>query len=613
MEARESFVFHREYIDDLPEEYKPVFAMYAINYGIYGMEPELTGLETALWTKIKRRIDYDIREWESVRDSRSNAGKSHKGNQYTKKNKVEQVGTNGTEFQKMEQAGTSRDKVEQVGTNGTVSVNESVNVSVPAHSACACEATDFGSLQREAYALLEEHNASAPDGKKIPVSNSLISFSQKEARDLVAVVRDGSPPETVIPALRNYLSVAVRTDSWKTYFSWRDFIKNFVNFTPEYFSGDRFAAGRNTRAIDAVDRATVERVLPGQNNPLGIKYVQVINSVPQAFFPDGTLVFDYQNPRSDVRFAFYGYSPVEQAIDLVASTINTFNYNAGFFTENKLPRGMLLVDGNVSQEAVETMEDYICDMMSGPTSSQWHVPIIPSGVKDGSIKWVPLGGTNKEMEFQNWLDFLTSGVVALFGCSIDELGLHSQKSQPVFDHGKGPEIEESKGLVLGNTLGFLQQYVNKILALAIPGWEIEFVGYEKTDPQKLLDLAKGEVESYKTLNEVRKEKGLKPLASKWADECPANPQFMQMYQAENGGGQEGGMPGADGMDGPDGGMMESEPDEDGGDPWAGIGQPDEEDDEDGKKPSKGEEDYEAALLGDGKLGKSLPAVMSIRI
>lgn len=236
MEARESFVFHREYIDDLPEEYKPVFAMYAINYGIYGMEPELTGLETALWTKIKRRIDYDIREWESVRVSRSNAGKSHKGNQYTKKNKVEQV-----------------------GTNGTVSVNESVNVSVSAHSACACEATDFGSLQREAYALLEEHNASAPDGKKIPVSNSLISFSQKEARDLVAVVRDGSPPEAVIPALRNYLSVAVRTDSWKTYFSWRDFIKNFVNFTPEYFSGDRFAAG-NTRAIDAVDRATAESI-----------------------------------------------------------------------------------------------------------------------------------------------------------------------------------------------------------------------------------------------------------------------------------------------------------------------------------------------------------------
>ena len=47
-----------------------------------------------------------------------------------------------------------------------------------------------------------------------------------------------------------------------------------------------------------------------------------------------------------------------------------------------------------------------------------------------------------------------------------------------------------------------------------------------------------------TLNEVRKEQGLKPLDQKWADECPANPQFTQMYQAANAqnmGGEEGGM------------------------------------------------------------------------
>ena len=63
---RESFIFHAEYIDDLPEEFKSVFAMYAINYGIYGEEPTLTGLEVALWAKIKRRIDYDIECWEST-------------------------------------------------------------------------------------------------------------------------------------------------------------------------------------------------------------------------------------------------------------------------------------------------------------------------------------------------------------------------------------------------------------------------------------------------------------------------------------------------------------------------------------------------------------------
>ncbi len=297
-------------------------------------------------------------------------------------------------------------------------------------------------------------------------------------------------------------------------------------------------------AFWAVDGATIERVLPNQDNPLHIKYVQVIDSIPQAFYPEDSLIFDYQNPRSDVRYSFYGYSPVEQAIDLITSTINAFTYNAGFFTENKLPRGMLLLDGNANQETVEQMEDYLCDIMSGTTANQWRVPIIPAGNgtsgENNSIKWVSLGGTNKEMEFQGWLDFLTSAIVSLFGCSMEELGLHSSKSQPMFEHNTTPEIEASKSLVLGDMLSFLQQYINQILEKAYPGYEIEFVGYERDDPKQILDLTKTELESFKTLNEVRKEKGLKPIEADWADKCPANPQFVQMYQSAqmDGGGME---------------------------------------------------------------------------
>ncbi len=297
-------------------------------------------------------------------------------------------------------------------------------------------------------------------------------------------------------------------------------------------------------AFWAVDGATIERVLPNQDNPLHIKYVQVIDSIPQAFYPEDSLIFDYQNPRSDVRYSLYGYSPVEQAIDLITSTINAFTYNAGFFTENKLPRGMLLLDGNANQETVEQMEDYLCDIMSGTTANQWRVPIIPAGNgtsgENNSIKWVSLGGTNKEMEFQGWLDFLTSAIVSLFGCSMEELGLHSSKSQPMFEHNTTPEIEASKSLVLGDMLAFLQQYINQILEKAYPGYEIEFVGYERDDPKQILDLTKTELESFKTLNEVRKEKGLKPIEADWADKCPANPQLVQMYQSAqmDGGGME---------------------------------------------------------------------------
>lgn len=290
-------------------------------------------------------------------------------------------------------------------------------------------------------------------------------------------------------------------------------------------------------AFWAVDAATIEKVLPEQDNPYNIKYIQLVDEQPKAYYPEGVLLFDYQNPRSDVRYAFYGYSYVEQAIDLITTNINAFAYNAGVFTENKLPRGMLLVDGNASQETVEEMEDYIYDIMSGSPSNQWRVPIIPAGMgKSGdganSIKWVQLSGSNQEMQFQQFLDFLISGVLSLFGISADEIGLQLGKSQAIFEHNNSPEIEASKSQILGDTLSFLQQYINQIIEKAFPGYELEFVGYERDDPKQILDLDKGKMESYMTVNEVRKEKGLKPLESEWADKCPANPQLVQMYQAE---------------------------------------------------------------------------------
>ena len=68
-----------------------------------------------------------------------------------------------------------------------------------------------------------------------------------------------------------------------------------------------YTKGGKPYAFFAVDGATIEKVLPGQNNPYNIKYVQLINNIPQAFFPEGTMIFDCLNPRSDVRFSFYGY------------------------------------------------------------------------------------------------------------------------------------------------------------------------------------------------------------------------------------------------------------------------------------------------------------------
>lgn len=57
---KESFVFHFEYIEDIPEELQPQYAMYVINYARYGEEPILEDWrDKKIWNRIKSRMDDD--------------------------------------------------------------------------------------------------------------------------------------------------------------------------------------------------------------------------------------------------------------------------------------------------------------------------------------------------------------------------------------------------------------------------------------------------------------------------------------------------------------------------------------------------------------------------
>jgi len=303
-------------------------------------------------------------------------------------------------------------------------------------------------------------------------------------------------------------------------------------------------------AFWAVDTATIELALPNTERTTGVKYAQVINHVPYAYYGKDDLIFDMMNPRTDVERAGYGYSIVEQAIDLVTSSINTFMYNSSFFTENRLPRGILLLNGPADQEEIEDIEDYIVNIMSGQPSSQWRVPIIPAPDKAPNggkmFEWVNLQGSNKDMEFQNWFDLQMSAIAAMFKKSLEELGLHSSKSQPMLERNTQYKIRESKSLGLGDLLTFMQKHLNQILRHKNPDYVFEFVGYEMDDIKLMTDIDKAELDSWKTLNEKRLEKGVEPLdmgAIKNPADLPMNVQAVQLWQSQQGmGGGMGGSP-----------------------------------------------------------------------
>jgi hypothetical protein len=194
----------------------------------------------------------------------------------------------------------------------------------------------------------------------------------------------------------------------------------------------------------------------------------------------------------------------------------------------------MLLSGDMNSDALDEMEEYITEIMSGGPQNQWRIPIIPSGDKDAKIEWKAIN-TNREMEFQAWIDYLISGVLALFGCSADELGMSIQKSQPVVDSSSGDRMTAAKSSLLGDLLVFFESYINKIIAKINSDYVLEFVGYEKDNPNTIADLDEKEVRTWKTVNEKRAEKGLDPIDLEKienAADLPMNVQLVQLFQSQ---------------------------------------------------------------------------------
>ena len=86
---KESFVFYRSWVDaikDLPDNERLSFYEATIEYGCNGNKrTDLSPLVNMAFKFVKASIDKDKERYDEICKKRSEAGKKHRGNQYTKK------------------------------------------------------------------------------------------------------------------------------------------------------------------------------------------------------------------------------------------------------------------------------------------------------------------------------------------------------------------------------------------------------------------------------------------------------------------------------------------------------------------------------------------------
>ena len=278
----------------------------------------------------------------------------------------------------------------------------------------------------------------------------------------------------------------------------------------------RYNLGGDLIEFRVIDAATIKKVDPkkGYKGDRSIKYVQEIDGLvneENGLFRRGELIFDFMNKTSDLKYSSYGISTLEMAITTITGFLNSVNYNNEFFNSAAQPKGFVsFKDANLDEEQLEELRRQWTAMFSG-IKGLWKTPFI-----QGGAEWKNLAPSNRDMEYNQWLQVLTSWICALFKIDQAEVGIKSNIGQGVLYENNESKLDYSKDRGLKDLLSFLEKIYNKILAWTKWGneYKIVFTGIEQTDRKGEAELDKTHSETFKTVDEIRAEHDLQPLPNR---------------------------------------------------------------------------------------------------
>lgn len=329
----------------------------------------------------------------------------------------------------------------------------------------------------------------------------------------------------------------------------------------------------------------IEHMEPGELRNR-VSHVQVYENTVIAEFSPDDIAWCVKNPRSDLRANGFGFSPIEQIIRLVTAWLFGFEYNTKFFTQGSAVKGLLNIKGAIPDRQMRAFRRMWYSMISG-VQNAWKTPILNSE----DIQWVSMHSTNREMEYAQWMDWLTKLICAIYGVDPVEINFifGTSGSSSMFDRRPNQaEVTESKDKGLRPLIEHVEDHINQHMIWEMNAdFEFSFTGYDAKAEEAERKARMEEVKSFRTVDEVRAMMDEEPLPD-GLGEVINDPTWLQFYQAKTGAGEEGG-------EGDDGGGLPfdfgaDDDDADGAktDASSGLGEPESKEDKQTASESSGE-------------------------
>lgn len=281
----------------------------------------------------------------------------------------------------------------------------------------------------------------------------------------------------------------------------------------------------------AVDGATIrlcsEEGYQGEDE---IFALQVIQGQIRSAYTYDDLIYVPRNPRTDVIAGGYGLAETELLIRVVTGFLNAFTYNTKYFDSNSLPKGILNLYGNYSEEDIASFKRMWNGMVKG-VSNAWTLPVMVSKDQESKAEFSEFGEGVNEVMFAKWMTFLASIICAIYGIAPDEINFESFTTGTSSLSGSDTEekLSFSKDKGLRPLLSYLEGTISEyVIGEFSDKYEFQFTGLDEEDEKQVWERKK----LTRTVNEIRAEDGIEKTDGKWGD-APLNPSLVTVWQAEN--------------------------------------------------------------------------------
>lgn len=274
------------------------------------------------------------------------------------------------------------------------------------------------------------------------------------------------------------------------------------------------AATIRAAAEDYRNNETWSKHTPKKNEE--VKWVQVVDGTIVSWFASSELAFGVRNPRTNINMQPYGFSELEQLIQQVTSHLYAEEYNSKYFSQGGTTKGIINIksdpNGIGNKEQLESFKRQWRAQVSG-MSGAWKTPVLQ--VPDG-IEYLNVSQSNRDMEFSQWMNYLVNIVCAVYQIDPAEVnfanngGANNQGS--VFESSQEAKLKNSKDKGLKPLLRFIETLINKyIVSKFSQDYVFVFTGLDEKSEEEKAELDTKQVKTWRTVNEIRKEHGEKPL------------------------------------------------------------------------------------------------------